>query len=44
MNPIGNIIYWMANQMKLAMPVEIVDEESTPPECLSATEHPSQEH
>jgi hypothetical protein len=44
MNPLGDIIYWMADQMKLAMPIEIVDEEPTPPEHSSATEHPSEEY
>ena len=43
MKKLENIIYWMVEQMNLAMPVEI-EEELTPPECLSATEHPSQEH
>jgi hypothetical protein len=44
MKRIENIIYWMVEQMKLAMPVEIVDEEPNPQEHWSATEFPSQEH
>ena len=44
MKKLENIIYWMVDQMKLAMPVEIEDEEPIPPEHLSATESPSQEH
>jgi len=44
MKKLENIIYWMVEQMNLAMPIEIEDEEPIPPECSSATESPSQEH
>jgi len=43
MKKLEDVVMWMVDQMKLAMPVEI-EEELTPPEYLSAKESPSQEH